>query len=120
MASSRIGLEKLTEKVAKVFGVSKKAAADLLGGVIQCIEDTLVDNLETDGFAIKLNKFGKLTVRHRPASLRKIPLTGETKLTSNKRKIKFVTLGQLRQLEKVKPASTEPEFGLNLETVTHI
>ena len=109
MASSRIGLELLVDKVGQVLDLKKKEAARLTGTVISCMEATLVENLGTDGFAMKLNKFGKLTVRHRPASLRKIPLTGETKLTSSKRKVKFVTLGKLRQLERVKPPEQAPE-----------
>ncbi len=107
MASSYMGLKKLTEKVSLALGMSKRAAAATIATVVNCLEETLVENLETDGFAVKLNKFGKLTVRHRPASLRKIPLTGNIKLTSEKRKIKFVTLGLLRQKERVKVAQPQ-------------
>jgi nucleoid DNA-binding protein len=108
MASSRIGLEMLIDRVAKAFKVKKKEARELVGKVIVCLEDTLLDNIETDGFSIKLNKFGKLTIRHRGASLRKIPLTGEIKMTSRKRKVKFVTLGRLREQEKVPVTSASP------------
>jgi nucleoid DNA-binding protein len=102
--SSRIGREMLVAKVRDALGLgTTEAAAGVTNTVISCLEDVLVENLETDGFAIKLNKFGKLTVRHRPASLRPIPFTGATKLRSSKRKVKFVTLGRLRQLEKAKP-----------------
>ena len=105
MASSRIGLEILIDNVAKTFKFSKKKARGVVGMWVSCLEKTLLDNLDTDGFSIKLFKFGKLTIRHRAASLRKIPLTGEIKMTSRKRKVKFVTLGKLRENEKV-PAVT--------------
>jgi nucleoid DNA-binding protein len=108
MASSRIGLEILIGKVAVAFKVRKKEAKLIVERVIVCLEQTLLDNLETDGFVIKLNKFGKLTIRHRAASLRKIPLTGEIKMTSRKRKVKFVTLGKLREQEKAPAASSSP------------
>jgi nucleoid DNA-binding protein len=110
MASSRIGLEILIEKAAKAFGVRKKAARDIVGKFIDCLEETLLDNLETDGFSVKLNKFGKLTIRHRAASLRKIPLTGEIKMTSRKRKVKFLTLGKLREQEKAPVVLVPPSL----------
>jgi len=44
--------------------------------------------LETHGW----NGFGKFLVRHKSGILRKIPLTGETILTKDKRKIRFVGL----------------------------
>lgn len=108
MASSRLGFGLLVDRVSKTLGVSKKAASETIGKVLFCLEGTIADNIESDGFAIKLNKFGKLTIRHRPAGLRKIPLTGETKYTGRRRKVRFVTLGRLRKMEKVEgePDST--------------
>lgn len=78
---------------------TKKEAENVLNQVVSSIENTLLDNLTADQFSLKLNSFGKFTVRHRPGILRKIPFTGETKLTSAKRKIKFVSLGSLREQE---------------------
>jgi len=54
---------------------------------------------------MKLNSFGKFTVKHRLGTLRRIPFTGETKITDNKRKIRFIALGPLRRLEKKEPSS---------------
>jgi nucleoid DNA-binding protein len=63
------------------------------------LEDTLVQHLEEDGFCLKLNGFGKLAVRHSPARSRKIGFSGETREIPPKRKVKFRSLGKLRQLE---------------------
>jgi nucleoid DNA-binding protein len=52
-------------------------------------------------FTLKLNSFGKFSVRHRPGILMRIPFTGETTLTKTKRQIRFISLGMLRQLEPV-------------------
>jgi nucleoid DNA-binding protein len=68
---------------------------------VSCVEGTLLDNLDVNGFTIKLGGFGKFCVRHKHGTLRKIPFTGETKLTSDKRKIKFTSLGKLRECERV-------------------
>jgi nucleoid DNA-binding protein len=81
--------------------LTKKEAEMIVNTVVSCIEHTLLNNLGTNGFTLKLNSFGKFSVRHRPGILRKIPFTGETKLTKTKRKIRFVSLGTLRQLEPV-------------------
>jgi nucleoid DNA-binding protein len=78
---------------------TKKEAEAILNTVVKAIEDTLLENLTTNQFSLKLNSFGKFTVRHKPGILRKIPFTGEIKLTSAKRKIKFVSLGPLREQE---------------------
>jgi nucleoid DNA-binding protein len=48
---------------------------------------------------MKLNNFGKFSVRHKPGRLRKIPFTGEMKQTKMRRKVRFVSLGMLRQKE---------------------
>ena len=68
--------------------------------VIGSLEITLLNNLETNGFTLKLGTFGKFSVRHKPGILRRIPFTGQTILTKDRRKIRFVSLGCLRQLEK--------------------
>ena len=62
---------------------------------------TLLNNLGTDGFTLKLDSFGKFSVRHKAGILRKIPFTGETILTRDRRKVRFVSLGELRQRESV-------------------
>jgi nucleoid DNA-binding protein len=84
---------------AKLSLPTKKEAENVLNQVVAAVEDTLLENLVNNQFSLKLNSFGKFTVRHKPGILRKIPFTGETKLTSAKRKIKFVSLGPLREQE---------------------
>jgi len=69
--------------------------------VIGSLEATLLNSLATDGFTLKLGSFGKFSVRHKAGILRKIPFTGETILTKNRRKIMFVSLGALRRRERV-------------------
>jgi nucleoid DNA-binding protein len=61
--------------------------------------DTLIEHLAEDGYCFKLNGLGKFIVRHRPARRRKIGFSGETREIPPKRKVKFLTLGKLRQLE---------------------
>ena len=117
MGSSRIGLEILIEKVRHSLGVRKNKAREIVLAVASCLEETLKENLGTDGFALKLHSFGKFTVRHRAASLRKIPLTGKVSMTSEKHKIKFVSLGELRKLEKVKPQPAAPPLSLPTQIV---
>jgi len=107
MANSRIGRELLISRVQQTLNLStKKEAESLVNTLISCIEDTLVDNLRTDKFSMKLNSFGKFSIRHKPGIYRKIPFTGETKMTNAKRKVKFVALGKLRQLEVVEDEVT--------------
>ena len=78
---------------------TKKQAQQIVSVVIDCLEATLLNNLGTDGFALKLGSFGKFSVRHRPGILRRIPFTGKTILTKDRRTIRFVSLGALRQGE---------------------
>ncbi len=103
MANSRVGRELLISRVQRTLDLStKKEAEDILTKVITCIEDTLVDNIDNDGFSMKLNSFGKFSIRLKPGIYRKIPFTGETKMTDAKRKVKFVSLGKLRRFEVTK------------------
>ena len=99
--SSKTGLGMLVGRVAESLGTTKKSARGIVGRVISCLEGILADNIGTDGFSVKLGKFGKLTVRHRPASVRRIPLTGEKRLTCGRRKVRFTALGRLRSIERV-------------------
>jgi len=57
-------------------------------------------HLGTDGFTLKLSGFGKFYVRHKPGIRRKIGYTGETIQTKMRRKVKFISLGPLRQRER--------------------
>ena len=80
---------------------TKKQAEQIVDVVIDSLEATLLNNLASDGFTLKLNSFGKFSVRHKRGILRRIPFTGETVLTKDRRKVRFVSLGNLRQHEKV-------------------
>ena len=106
---SKAGREELTARVQQALNLqTKKEAENVIDTVIGALEATLLNNLTQDKFALKLNSFGKFTIRHKPGIYRKIPFTGETKMTSAKRKVKFVTLGELRKQEAVStPATAE-------------
>ena len=80
---------------------TKKEAEYIVDAVIGSLEATLLNNLATNGFTLKLGSFGKFSVRHKRGILRKIPFTGETILTKDRRKVGFVSLGSLRQQQKV-------------------
>ena len=97
-----MGRNELALRVQQALNCStKKEAENIVNTVISCIEQTLLNNLGTNGFTMKLNSFGKFSVRHRPGILRTIPFTGETRLTKTMRKIRFISLGMLRQSEPV-------------------
>jgi nucleoid DNA-binding protein len=99
---SKAGRDELTGIVQRNLGLgTKKEAERVIDIVVSALEETLLNNLAIDKFSLKLNSFGKFTIRHKPGIYRKIPFTGETKMTNAKRKIKFVTLGKLRQREVV-------------------
>jgi len=80
---------------------TKKEAERVVNTVIASLETTLLNNLSTDGFTLKLNGFGKFYVRHKPGICRKIGFSGETIQTKALRKVKFISLGKLRHEERV-------------------
>ena len=102
MRASLKGRDELALRVQQALEVpTKKQAHQIVDVVIASLEQTLLNNLSVDGFTLKLNSFGKFSVRHKPGILRKIPFTGQTILTKDRRKIRFVSLGPLRQCESV-------------------
>ena len=102
MRASVGGRNELCARVQQaLFLATKKEAEHVVDAVIGSLESTLLNNLGKDGFTLKLGSFGKFSVRHKPGILRKIPFTGETILTKDRRKVRFVSLGSLRQHEKV-------------------
>jgi nucleoid DNA-binding protein len=102
MRASLRGREELVVRVQQALALpTKKEAEHVVNAVIGSLEATLLNNLGEEAFAVKLGSFGKFSVRHKPGILRKIPFTGETILTKDRRKIGFVSLGALRQLEKI-------------------
>lgn len=102
MKVSLRGREELAMRVQQALALAtKKEAAMMVDVVIAALEATLLNNLQTDGFTLKLGSFGKFLIRHKAGKLRKIPFTGETILTKDRRKVTFVCLGSLRQQERV-------------------
>jgi nucleoid DNA-binding protein len=102
MRASLLGRDQLAMKVQASLSLqTKKEAEHLINVVIQSLEATLLNNLGVNGFTLKLNGFGKLSVRHKPGILRKIPFKGETIQTKARRKVIFISLGALREREPV-------------------
>ncbi|MGH9681140.1 MAG: HU family DNA-binding protein, partial [Candidatus Acidiferrales bacterium] len=96
------GREELAARVQQALALpTKKEAQIVVDAVIRSLETTLLNHLDTDGFTLKLKDFGKFSVRHKPGILRKIPFTGKTLLTKDRRKVRFVSLGMLRRQERV-------------------
>jgi nucleoid DNA-binding protein len=102
MRASLRGREELAARVQQALALpTKKEAEMVVDTVVAALEATLLNNLGTDGFTLKLGSFGKFSVRHRPGIFRKIPFTGEMLMTKARRKVRFVALGSLRQRERV-------------------
>ena len=102
MRASLRGREELTARVQQALALATKKEAEIIvETVVAALEATLLNNLGSDGFTLKLGSFGKFSVRHKSGILRKIPFTGETILTKDRRKVRFVSLGALRQSEQV-------------------
>jgi nucleoid DNA-binding protein len=102
MRTSLRGREELVARVQQALALpTKKEAERVVDTVIAALEATLLNNLGTNGFTLKLGGFGKFSVRHRPGIRRKIGYTGEIIQTKMKRKIGFISLGALRQRERV-------------------
>ena len=72
----------------------------IVDAVVRALEETLLNNLPVNGFTLKLGSFGKFSVRHKLGIRRKIGFSGETILTRDRRKVRFVSLGELRQCER--------------------
>jgi nucleoid DNA-binding protein len=102
MRASIGGRNELSVRVQMALSLPiKKEAEMVVDTVVAALEATLLNNLGTDGFTLKLGSFGKFSVRHKPGILRKIGFSGETIQTKALRKVKFVSLGSLRQREQV-------------------
>jgi nucleoid DNA-binding protein len=102
MRASLGGRDELTARVQQALALATKKEAEMVvDTVVAALEATLLNNLGTDGFTLKLGSFGKFSVRHKPGIRRKIGFSGETIRTKALRKVKFVSLGSLRQRERV-------------------
>jgi nucleoid DNA-binding protein len=79
MRASLRGREELAARVRQALALpTKKEAEMVVETVVAALEATLLSNLETDGFTLKLASFGKFCVRHKPGILRRIGFSGET------------------------------------------
>ena len=102
MRASIEGRTELAMRVQAALSLpTKKEAEHIVNAVIRSLEATLLNNLGTNGFALKLGRFGKFSVRHKPGVLRKIGFSGQTIQTNTRWKIIFVGLGALRKYERV-------------------
>ena len=102
MRTSLRGREELVARVQQALALpTKKEAEMVVETVVAALEATLLNNLEANGFTLKLGSFGKFSVRHKAGILRRIPFTGKTILTKARRTIRFVSLGTLRHRERV-------------------
>ena len=102
MRASVGGRDELMARVQQALMLpTKKQAGQIVDVVVGSLQATLLNNLAVDGFTLKLGSFGKFSVRHKCGIRRKIPFTGETIQTKDKRKIRFVSLGSLRERETV-------------------
>ena len=102
MRASIRGRDELIARVQNALSLpTKKEAEHVVNTVIVSLEAALLNNLGTDGFTLKLGGFGKFYVRHWPAIRRKVGFTGEIIRTKALRKVKFISLGPLRQRERV-------------------
>lgn len=101
MATQRkSGKEKVVERLQVALRLSTRKEAEALVRVFEsCLEDTLIEHLNEDGYSIKLGSFGRFIVHHRPPIRRKIGFSGEVRDLPLRRKVKFIGLGRLRKLE---------------------
>jgi nucleoid DNA-binding protein len=102
------GTDALVGRVAGTLGTTRKAARRTLLKVFECVEGTLAESIDEDGFYVKLGGLGKLVVRHRPPSVRRLNFSGQALLVGARRKVRFVALGRLRGLERVPPPAQAP------------
>jgi nucleoid DNA-binding protein len=102
MRASVSGRQELAARVQQRLALpTKKEAEVIVDAVVTALEATLLSNLGTDGFTLKLGGFGKFSVRHKVGILRKVGFSGETMMTKDRRKVTFVSLGKLRRQERI-------------------
>src|SRR5580693_3322516 len=94
MRASLRGREELAARVQQALALATKKEAEMVADtVVAAVEATLLNNLGTDGFTLKLGSFGKFSVRHKPGIRRKIGFSGQRILTKDRRTVRFVSLG---------------------------
>ena len=73
-------------RVQQALGLQTNQQAEMVvTKVITAIEQVLLDHLGDDGFSIKLDSLGRFRIRHKPASVRKNPFTGQPSARSSSR-----------------------------------
>lgn len=93
--------DQLVDRLCEVRGLAtKKEGKKLLKDVLDAIVSVLETNIEQDKFELKLSNLGKLSVHHRKGAMRRIPITGESIMTKDRKKVRFNALGKLRKLER--------------------
>src|ERR1035441_3604541 len=71
---------------SRLWGFKTNQQAEMVvTKVITAIEQVLLDHLGDDGFSIKLDSLGRFRIRHKPASVRKNPFTGQPSARSSSR-----------------------------------
>ena len=100
MKNPQVGRKTVTALVRTKLNLPSDRQADhLVNTVTDSIVQVMRDNIDTDGFELKLPSFGKFVVRHKRGKRRLIRLTGKIQLTADKRKVKFLPLAKFRELE---------------------
>ena len=98
--NAQVGRETIAARVRAALSLcSDRDANNVVNTVLDASMAEITVNIDTDGFTLKLPSFGKFEVRHKQGKMRKIPLTGKTQMTADKRKVKFFPLARLRELE---------------------
>jgi nucleoid DNA-binding protein len=98
----RVGRDVVATLVRQALNLSSDREADNVVNVVTgSIVTVIRENIDTNGFVLKLPSFGKFEVRHKTGKLRKIPLTGKVQMTADKRKVKFTGLSEFRELERI-------------------
>lgn len=104
MTNKSVGREVLVERVRRELGLkTQKDAVFITNAVLGELLELLKENLDEDGFTVKVPLLGKFSVRHVPSRQRKNPFKdGVVMTTRPKRQVRFLALGELRELETKK------------------
>jgi nucleoid DNA-binding protein len=97
-------LSKMAEKLPEEMKITARRdfAHEAAMAFFEAITELLKENVGSEGFKIRIPKFGKWEVHHKAARMRRNPKTGEKKMGSAFWKIKFVV---------------SPEWRENIETI---
>jgi nucleoid DNA-binding protein len=79
MRAGQKGRDELAVRVRTALSLPTKKETEHVVNLVVCsLETTLLNNLEANGFTLKLNSFGKFSVRHKAGILKKVPFAGKT------------------------------------------